>query len=612
MKARPAQLPDEMRHSPLTFTAPFSDKPSKPDREQAMDTLQQKQPTKLKGRSRATHRSVPLAMFRFDRVDLDRYSCDSISEEEAPEDKTIPTGHSLTARHHRLWLSDVMRLQTHSAPSGPAALASSRASDSDFNVKSQLSDGAPRSAPPQLNANTANSSTSSSAFSSFSSFSSGVSCEEDPPVFQSRNLLYSGDQLTAMTPLSPLTPSGPLVGAGAPVDGIPPLLTSAEYLGHQLGPLYRRRSRSDSDLAAWWPSSEGPLAEVNGVPSNEPCQDLPLDLSLGGKTASRRTPGTEQTSALSVPVAVVVVGSHTAEHTCPICDQTFTQASRLSKHMTSRHRSPAASTTTKPPSTSPLTSNTSESTSSGNNRAYTCHLCRRSFARSDMLTRHMRLHTGVKPYTCRACGQVFSRSDHLATHQRTHTGEKPYKCPLCVYAACRRDMITRHMRTHARHETAPSSCASFSTSGRKSRLAVLAESSVRIGVADMKRVGGGSLELATVVRSRDGTVCDGSSPPISPILLPPRRANSEEQAPTYLRQHRTLRSPSPINNNNNNNVFSTKPDLVEQKEVTVPVSTCLALQSLRVDSPGPTHSANQSVAAMNVIVAMDTSSTNDT
>lgn len=113
---------------------------------------------------------------------------------------------------------------------------------------------------------------------------------------------------------------------------------------------------------------------------------------------------------------------------CNTCGQTFTVHDRLAKHVASRHRN-----------------RTPESS-----RAYECDICQRRFARSDMLTRHARLHSGVKPYSCSACGQVFSRSDHLATHQRTHTGEKPYRCPACPYAACRRDMITRHMRTHTR------------------------------------------------------------------------------------------------------------------------------------------------------------------
>ncbi|KAG6456306.1 zinc finger protein 771 isoform X2 [Manduca sexta] len=113
---------------------------------------------------------------------------------------------------------------------------------------------------------------------------------------------------------------------------------------------------------------------------------------------------------------------------CAACGQRFALHHRLAKHVASRHRSRA---------TEPA-------------RVYECDVCSRKFARSDMLTRHARLHSGLKPYACAACGQVFSRSDHLATHQRTHTGEKPYRCPACPYAACRRDMITRHMRTHAR------------------------------------------------------------------------------------------------------------------------------------------------------------------
>lgn len=56
-------------------------------------------------------------------------------------------------------------------------------------------------------------------------------------------------------------------------------------------------------------------------------------------------------------------------------------------------------------------------------KLHLCAHCGRSFSRSDMLTRHARLHSGVKPYQCSKCKQVFSRSDHLSTHERTHTGK---------------------------------------------------------------------------------------------------------------------------------------------------------------------------------------------
>nr|CAG4642129.1 EOG090X0G73 [Eurycercus lamellatus] len=137
---------------------------------------------------------------------------------------------------------------------------------------------------------------------------------------------------------------------------------------------------------------------------------------------------------------------------CEICGQVFDLHDRLVKHLASRHKTAQQQQSSRP---SPPASSGGPASSSEAGvvvKGYQCDVCQRPFARSDMLTRHMRLHTGLKPYTCRICGQVFSRSDHLSTHQRTHTGEKPYRCPQCSYAACRRDMITRHLRTHTRSE----------------------------------------------------------------------------------------------------------------------------------------------------------------
>uniref|UniRef100_A0A915DEA4 C2H2-type domain-containing protein n=1 Tax=Ditylenchus dipsaci TaxID=166011 RepID=A0A915DEA4_9BILA len=83
-------------------------------------------------------------------------------------------------------------------------------------------------------------------------------------------------------------------------------------------------------------------------------------------------------------------------------------------------------------------------------RQFMCRFCDKDFRRPDILSRHLRRHTGEKPFGCDCCGRYFSRSDHLRTHRRTHTDEKPYKCTVCPYAARRRDVLTRHMGT--RHQ----------------------------------------------------------------------------------------------------------------------------------------------------------------
>lgn len=87
-------------------------------------------------------------------------------------------------------------------------------------------------------------------------------------------------------------------------------------------------------------------------------------------------------------------------------------------------------------------------------KAFACPVesCVRSFARSDELNRHLRIHTGHKPFQCRICLRNFSRSDHLTTHVRTHTGEKPFACDVCGRRFARSDEKKRHSKVHLKQK----------------------------------------------------------------------------------------------------------------------------------------------------------------
>ncbi|GAB6027815.1 hypothetical protein CHUAL_002045 [Chamberlinius hualienensis] len=88
-------------------------------------------------------------------------------------------------------------------------------------------------------------------------------------------------------------------------------------------------------------------------------------------------------------------------------------------------------------------------------RPFACPIenCDRRFCRSDELSRHIRIHTGLKPFQCRICLRAFSRSDHLTTHVRTHTGEKPFSCDSCGRKFARSDEKKRHAKVHLKKRT---------------------------------------------------------------------------------------------------------------------------------------------------------------
>ncbi|KAI8591952.1 hypothetical protein BDZ88DRAFT_392775, partial [Geranomyces variabilis] len=53
---------------------------------------------------------------------------------------------------------------------------------------------------------------------------------------------------------------------------------------------------------------------------------------------------------------------------------------------------------------------------------YKCTRCNAAFNRRHDLSRHVRIHEGIRPYFCQQCGRGFSRQDALARHHANSRG----------------------------------------------------------------------------------------------------------------------------------------------------------------------------------------------
>jgi len=59
--------------------------------------------------------------------------------------------------------------------------------------------------------------------------------------------------------------------------------------------------------------------------------------------------------------------------------------------------------------------------------AFQCEFCAKSFGSTSGLSKHLKIHSGLKPFKCEVCEKSFLHSAHLKNHARIHTGEKPYQ-----------------------------------------------------------------------------------------------------------------------------------------------------------------------------------------
>ncbi|KAI6214022.1 hypothetical protein M3Y94_00219900 [Aphelenchoides besseyi] len=79
-------------------------------------------------------------------------------------------------------------------------------------------------------------------------------------------------------------------------------------------------------------------------------------------------------------------------------------------------------------------------------KQFKCEECGKTFSAQYNLTRHLPVHTGIRPFTCKVCGKSFRQASTLCRHRIIHTSEKPHQSVKKSFN--RSSTLNTHRRIH--------------------------------------------------------------------------------------------------------------------------------------------------------------------
>ncbi len=139
--------------------------------------------------------------------------------------------------------------------------------------------------------------------------------------------------------------------------------------------------------------------------------------------------------------------THTGEkpYACDMCDFSTSTSGNLTKHKQRRHTGQKASLPEPPQQNQ-------------KQKLFRCGMCEYRCADAHTLKIHTRVHTGER-YSCHLCDKSFTRSDHLNDHllrhrrkpHRTSTCNRPYECDLCGRGFRTKLGVHNHRKAHLKH-----------------------------------------------------------------------------------------------------------------------------------------------------------------